>query len=182
MTPRFRVLALSVLLAASVKLPAQNVVQPAASASIPTPQHPATADQIREYFNVINLDRTVHQLMDQMVKAMQATSAPYYPASVWEDMHKSIGEFDILGPMVPIYQKYVSQEDMAATLAFYRSDAGQRLLAAQPVMAAESQTIFPELGRKIGEEVARRHLDEIIAAKKKYDDDIAAKQNSSKKQ
>jgi hypothetical protein len=119
--------------------------------------------------------------MDQMVKAMQTTSAPYFPVSVWDDMRKSIGEFDILGPMVPIYQKYISQEDMAATLTFYHSEAGQRLLAAQPVMQAESQTIFPELGRKIGEEVAKRHIDEILAAKKKYDDDIAAKQDSSRK-
>jgi uncharacterized protein len=146
------------------------------------PTHPATPEQIREYFKLVQLDRTVQGLMEHMLKAAQATSAPYFPQSFWEDMSKTFNNYDFLADLIPIYQKHISQEDMNSILMFYRTDTGQRLLAAQPIMMAEGQSIFPAIGRKLGAEVGARHMDEIKVAKKKYEDDIAAKQNESKKQ
>jgi hypothetical protein len=42
------------------------------------------------------------------------------------------------------------------------------------------QTRFREIGTKLGSQVAARHLDEINTAKKKYDEGVAAQQNSPK--
>ena len=160
---------------------AQTQPQAAASTAAPAsaPEHPATADQVREYFKLIHLDQTVHSMMESMLRAAQATAAPYYPASVWDDMRTTFANYDLLTDMIPVYQRHISQEDMSSILSFYHTPAGQRLLAAQPVMVAEAQAIFPAVGRKLGEEVAARHMDEIKAAKQKYDDDIAAGKNSS---
>lgn len=176
------------LLAALLFLPlpasqsvAQTQTQASASALAPAPEHPATPDQVREYFKVVGLDQTVHNIMDQMLKAAQATSAPYYPQSVWDDMRTTFGNYDLLAEMIPIYQRHISQEDMSAILSFYHTPSGQRLLAAQPVMVAEAQAIFPAVGRKLGEEVAARHMEEIKAAKQKYDDDSARKSSSTPK-
>lgn len=160
---------------------AQTQTQAGASALAPAPEHPATPDQVREYFKVVGLDQTVHNIMDQMLKAAQATSAPYYPQSVWDDMRTTFGNYDLLAEMIPIYQRHISQEDMSAILSFYHTPSGQRLLAAQPLMVAEAQAIFPAVGRKLGEEVAARHMEEIKAAKQKYDDDIARKSSSTPK-
>lgn len=150
----------------------------AASASA-APLHPATEEQVREYFQVVHLDKAVHGAMEQMLNASRATAPPYFPDSVWEDMSKTFASYDLLAEMVPIYQRHISQEDMDAILKFYRTDSGRRLLEAQPAMVAEAQATFPAVGRKLGQEVAARHMDEIQAAKKKYEDDIAARKNSS---
>ena len=160
---------------------AQTQPQTSASAAAPAPEHPATPDQVREYFKLIRLDQTVHSMMESMLKAAQATAAPYYPDSVWDDMRTTFGNYDLLTDLIPVYQRHISQDDMSSILSFYHTPAGQRLLVAQPVMVAEAQAIFPSVGRKLGEEVAARHMEEIKAAKQKYDDDIARKNSSTPK-
>jgi hypothetical protein len=180
--PMNRLFAALLFVSLSVSPSSTQTVPQAGVSTTSAPTHPATPEQIREYFKLVRLDKTVHTLMEQMLQAMQTTSAPYFPQSLWEDMSKTFSDYDLLADMIPIYQKHISQEDMSSILMFYRTDAGQRLLAAQPIMTAEAQGIFSAIGGKLGQEVAARHIDEIKAAKKKYEDDIAAKQNRSNKQ
>lgn len=145
------------------------------------PAHPATEAQIREYFALTHLDQSMKTLMTQMVSTYRATSAPYFPESFWEDMNRTLGSFDFLGKLVPVYQEYISEDDLGTVIAFYKTTAGRHLLEAQPLMMAETQKRFREMGQQLGLEVAMRHKDEIAAAQKKYEEEIAARQNSSKK-
>jgi hypothetical protein len=158
---------------------AQTAAQPGGGAATAAPVHPATAEQVREYFLLVHLDKSVHGAMEQMLKASRAAAPPYLPDSVWEDMSKTFAAYDLIGEMVPIYQRHISQEDMAAILAFYHTNSGRRLLEAQPAMVAEAQATFPNVGRRLGQEVAARHMEEITAAKKKYEDDIATRKNAT---
>ncbi len=139
--------------------------------------HAATPEQIREYFAVTHLDSVMKRAMSQMVAAMKLSSPPYMPAAVWDDMDASMEKYDFLSELVPIYQKHLSRDDMAAVLTFYRSEAGQHLLANQNVMSNEAQASFQAIGERLGEQVGERHSSEIAAAKKKYEDDIANRQN-----
>jgi hypothetical protein len=88
-------------------------------------------------------------------------------------MTKTFGSYDLLAEMIPIYQRHLSHEDMVSILAFYRTEGGRHLVEAQPAMVAEAQAVFPAVGRKLGQEVAARHMEEIQAAKKKFDDEHA---------
>jgi len=124
----------------------------------------------------------MEDMVDGMVNAMQKTAAPYYPKSMWDDFRETFHKIDLPAKMIPIYQDSLSQEDLAAVLAFYKTVAGQHLLETQPYMMAQAQERFTALGRQLGVEVAERHKDEILAAQKKYQEEMAAKQNSSKKQ
>jgi hypothetical protein len=152
---------------------AQTAPQPGAAAAPAPPAHPASPEQIREYFQMVHLDQTVHAVMDQMLKASRAQAPPYLPDVVWEDMTKTFGSYDLLAEMIPIYQRHLSHEDMVSILAFYRTEGGRHLVEAQPAMVAEAQAVFPAVGRKLGQEVAARHMEEIQAAKKKFDDEHA---------
>jgi hypothetical protein len=44
---------------------------------------------------------------------------------------------EMLDDMVAVYQHYLSREDVEGIVAFYRSEAGQHLLDAQPLMARQ---------------------------------------------
>jgi hypothetical protein len=160
---------------------AQTAAQPGGGAATAAPVHPATAEQVREYFLLVHLDKSVHGAMEQMLKASRAAAPPYLPDSVWEDMSKTFAAYDLIGEMVPIYQRHISQEDMAAILTFYHTDSGRRLIEAQPAMVAEAQATFPSLGRKLGQEVAARHMAEIEAARKKYEQENGTKPTPSQK-
>ena len=140
------------------------------------PAHQATPEQVREYFAVIHLGDTMKVSMSQVISAMKTTSAPYIPASFWQDMQASMADYDFISELIPIYQEHLTRDDLEAVLIFYRSDAGKHLLANQATMSAEAQVTFRMIGRKMGEQIGLRHANEIAAAKKKYEEGLANKQ------
>lgn len=169
---RYQLLAIAMMFACVSLAPAQSSSQsssqttpasstPADTPSLAPPEHPATPDQIREYFSLTHAVQTAHREMASMLKASRATSAPYFTASFWDDMEKAIMEIDMVEPSIPAYQKYFSQEDMAATIAFYKSPAGKRLLEAQPFITSAASDVLREIGRKAGQEVGLKHQAEI---------------------
>jgi hypothetical protein len=144
------------------------------------PEHPATPEQIREFFLIANLDQIWKQPLNQIVQMVKRTAPPWIPEAYWQDIEKTAKASNLLEQIIPIYQRYYSQEDMDAVIMFYRSPVGQRMLAAAPLAAADSQPIAAAAFHKIDLEVAARHAVEIRAAKKKYDEDMAAKSSSTK--
>ncbi|MCU1321532.1 MAG: hypothetical protein JWM43_1181 [Acidobacteriaceae bacterium] len=146
---------------------AQTPPAPSATSDLAPPANPATPDQIREYLNIVSYTQSAHKVMGQMLNASRSTAAPYIPASFWDDMNKSLLEIDLVTPAIPAYQKYFSQQDMAATIAFYKSPAGQRLLAAQPFIASSAGDLLRSAGQQVGQQVFERHRAEIEELRKK---------------
>jgi len=137
------------------------------------PAHPATEDQIREYLALTGVSRAAHTLMATMVKGMRATSAPYYPASLWDDMDAEFQKLDLVAIYVPVYQRYLSEDEMRDVIAFYHSPSGQKLLSVQGFLTRDGQEIMQTKGGEIGAAVYARHKDEIEAAKKQYESNQA---------
>lgn len=156
-----------IFLAATLHAQTQPV-QPAPTTPL-VQTHPATVEQIREYYALTHSIQTAHKVMDQMVVAMQTTAPEYLPQDFWDDMRKSIAAVDLEGAFIPAYQKYFSQEDMQSVLDFYKSSAGQHLLQAQPLISSYAQQELRQIGAKIGQEVYLRHKDEIETARNKYE-------------
>jgi uncharacterized protein len=164
MTKNKPFLAIVLLISCASIAPAQSTQTtsgPAAEASLAPPEHPATADQIREYLSLTNAIESAHKAMAQSLKTSRTTSAPYFTASFWDDMETAVMNLDMVPPLITAYQKYFSQEDMAATIAFYKSPAGQRLLAAQPYITSVASDVLRDLGRQAGEQVGLKHQEEI---------------------
>ncbi|CAN5774265.1 hypothetical protein BH10ACI4_BH10ACI4_32540 [soil metagenome] len=159
--PRFALL-LTLLLPLSVI--AQT---PPASSNLAPPANPATPEQIREYLSMTNYVDAAHKIMGQMLTASRTNAAPYLPPAFWEDMNKSLLEIDLVTPAIPAYQKYFSQQDMAATIAFFKSPAGQRLQAAQPFIASAAGDVLRTAGQQVGQAVFERHRAEIEELRKK---------------
>jgi uncharacterized protein len=71
--------------------------------------------------------------------------------------------------MIPIYDKYLSQEDVNGLVDYYRSPLGQRMLKALPEIARESQ----QAGFLLGQKAAQETLDEL---KTEYPDFVSDKE------
>jgi hypothetical protein len=112
------------------------------------PAHPATVEQIHEYYRLTHAVETAHKLMVQMVDGMQTTSAPYLPKSFWDDMRTSIANIDLESAFIPAYQRYFCEEDMAAVIDFYKSTAGQHLLQSEPFLESAAGDQLRDAGRK----------------------------------
>ncbi len=131
------------------------------SSDLAPPVHPATEAQVRELLTLTHAVDEAHTAMAASLKAARDTSAPYYTAAFWDDMEKAVMAIDIVGPCVPAYQKYFSEEDMASVLAFYRSSAGKRFLDAQPFVGSALSDTLRKAGAEAGMQVGLKHKDEI---------------------
>ena len=58
---------------------------------------------------------------------------------------------------IPIYQKHLTQEDIAALNKFYDSPAGKKMIKVQPLIMQESMAVGQAWGQKIAQEVINKY-------------------------
>lgn len=158
---------------ASAQAPAATApASPAGGASrqdfgVPPPAHPITLDQTREMLHLMGYKKLMTEMMDQNF-AMQKQAAPFIPADVWSDLQTSFNNVDYAQLLQPVYAKYISQEDAAKALDFYRTPAGQAVLKAQPMLMREVIVTSQQNAQKTGRDVIQKHRAEIEAAQKQF--------------
>jgi hypothetical protein len=131
------------------------------------PAHPITMEQTRELLDLMNY-KTIEQSNWSQMIAMNKQAAPFIPSDVWTDVQTNINGIDYPTLMQPIYAKYLSQEDAAKALEFYRTPAGKRVLQSMPPLLGESVQAAQQKGRQVGRDAIEKHRPEIEAAQKKY--------------
>lgn len=133
------------------------------------PEHPITAEQVHEMMELTGTLRLQKQMLDGMMPALRRTMPAYVPADVMDDFENSVLGPEMDAAIVKTYQEHLSTEDAAATIAFYRTPAGQHALAAMPAILRDLQTAGAQIGMQVMEEVMERHKAEINDAKQKYE-------------
>jgi hypothetical protein len=128
---------------------------------------PITMEQTRELLDLMEYKKIEQNNWSQMI-AMNKQAAPFIPADVWTDVQTNINGIDYATLMQPIYAKYLSQEDAAKALVFYRTPAGKRVLQSMPPMLGESVQAAQQKGRQVGRDAIEKHRPEIEEAQKKY--------------
>jgi uncharacterized protein len=145
----------------------------------PPPLHPLTVAQAREILKLTGADRLRNQVMRRMMTGLQGVFPPYMPKDVVQDLEKNLEAIDMDSITVKIYQEHISEKDAAAIIAFYKTPAGQRMLKVMPVIVKETQEAGEKAGERVGREVVERHMAEIKAAAKKYEEEHSKSSSSS---
>ena len=150
--------------------PATGDATAQAAPAVTPPAHPITLEQTTKMFELMDFQHTMDSIMNQMI-SMQSRQVPFMPTSVWDDFRDTFKKTDFVTLFLPVYQKYLSEEDAAKSLEFYETPSGRRMLRAMPLMMGDISTIAGQKGQEIGQAVVQRHMDEIQAAAKKYQQD-----------
>ncbi|HET7841242.1 MAG TPA: DUF2059 domain-containing protein [Terriglobia bacterium] len=127
---------------------------------------PPQEAEIRELLRVTGMTETVGRQMNQMADQLKPLLENSLPPG--QRRHEIVETFTkkflaranseaLLQQIIPIYAKYMSEEDVKAVIRFYKSPAGQRLLKVMPEMMQESS----EVGKQWGENLAREVMDEM---------------------
>ncbi len=81
------------------------------------------------------------------------------PEAVWQEVRRDaearVDSF-VTEQLVPIYDQYLSHDDIKGLLAFYASPLGQKLLRVMPQMSEESMIAGQAWGREFAEAVNKR--------------------------
>lgn len=150
--------------------PASPATQPSAAAepAIKPPANPITPAQIKEMQDLTGAEAMKKRIVSLALQSYRSQFPPFIPQDVIDDLDKSLENADLESHAAEIYPKYVSTEDAAQIIAFYKTPAGQRMIAAQPYMASELQHSAIQIAQQTARDVMMRHKDEIEAAQKKY--------------
>jgi uncharacterized protein len=122
---------------------------------------PAKEADIRQLLDVTGVNGLGEQLMNAGIAQFRANvteSQPDNPrAKQFADafaarFQKHFDPRSVTETVVPIYDKYLSTEDVRALLEYYKSPFGQRMLKVLPEVARDSQTAGYAMGQKAAEE------------------------------
>lgn len=86
------------------------------------------------------------QLAPQIV-TMVKQQAPEAPQEFWNDLEKTmVVMYDqIIKAMIPIYQKYLTLNDIQGIIAFYETPVGKKLAESNTKIAVESMPIAQQI-------------------------------------
>lgn len=140
----------------------------AAEPAIKPPANPITAAQIKEMQELTGAPAMQKRIVSNAMQFYRSQFPPYVPQDVVEDLQKSLENADLESHAAEIYPKYLSTEDAAKVIEFYKSPAGQHLVTAQPYMMTEMQRSSVQIAQQTAKDVIERHKPEIEAAQQKY--------------
>jgi hypothetical protein len=155
---------------------------------------PASADDIRKLFDVMqirNQMRTVMQQVSQQMRSLERDQVRTQQPNVTDqdfakfdaisdEVMKNLSVEGLLDDMIPVYQKHLNKSDVNAMVGFYSTPTGQKILREMPAMTTEGmQAMQPHLKQMIEEansQIEKRVKEEL--RQKKQDD--AAKPDALK--
>jgi len=154
--------------APSMRVRAQETPAGQAHSQTP-PKSPGTASKIdptkeadiRQLMDVTGVNGLGEQLMNAGIAQFRANvteSQPDNPrAKQFADafaarFQKHFDPHSVTETVIPIYDKYLSNEDLKTLLEYYKSSFGQRMLKILPEVARDSQLAGYTLGQKAAEE------------------------------
>jgi hypothetical protein len=100
------------------------------------------------------------QMMNQMIMSLKH-EAPDASHKYWIDFMSEIDPGEMENLVVPIYQKYLTEEDVVAINEFYSSPVGKKLIQHQPDIMRESLAVGQLWGQDLTRRVTSRGAIEI---------------------
>ncbi len=95
------------------------------------------------------------QMMQQMIDSFKGMM-PQVPENFWQEFMHEADMNELMDRMVPVYDKYLSYDDIKELVKFYESPAGKKYVKVLPQISRESMTIGREWGEEVGKKVLKK--------------------------
>lgn len=96
----------------------------------------------------------------------------------FEKFHSKVGSATVVDLMVPVYDKYFSDDDIKNLIQIYQTPTGQKLLSVLPKVISESR----DAGEKWGEQLGRQCMIEVLAEHPEFKQAIQDSKKSTQSQ
>lgn len=128
---------------------------------------PAKEADIRRLLQVMGAESTMTHAMSDMETSIRPLLTSAFPAGEYrerliqlffEKFHSKIDLQEMVNLAVPVYDKYLSDDDIKGLIEFYSTPLGQKMIKALPSIMTESG----EKGRQWGEKIGRESMIEVL--------------------
>ena len=80
-------------------------------------------------------------------------SLPDVPEDFWDNILKEVNPDALVKLIIPIYDKFYTEEDLKKVIEFYQSPVGQKMISTMPQLMQESMKAGEIWGQEIGQKV-----------------------------
>ncbi len=112
---------------------------------------PPTRDQVKKLLKVTKGAELADQIMQSLISNFK-TKTKGANEKFWTEFRKEIDSNSLMEKIIPIYQKYLTDKDVADLTKFYEGETGRRFIAIQPQLVGESMAV----GQQWGMETAQK--------------------------
>ncbi|HEY0004443.1 MAG TPA: DUF2059 domain-containing protein [Pyrinomonadaceae bacterium] len=120
-----------------------------------TPESEAKKQNIRKLLELTGGNKVASQVVDQQMEAVKKGS-PGLPDRFWELMREEMRTFDVVEMSIPIYDKYLSEQEVKDLIVFYETPVGRKLIQVLPNMMQEIMNAVEPKSRAITQRVVER--------------------------
>lgn len=139
---------------------------------------------IRKLFEIQGTRKSMEQVFTGMSENMKPTLAKMLPPGGYQDkliplffekFQSKMKTDDLLDLIVPIYDKYLSKDDIDGLAQFYQTPLGKKLNSILPQLTVEIQTTAMNMGQELGRQAMMEVLGEHPELQKALQDAGAQK-------
>lgn len=113
---------------------------------------------LQKMFEVSGSEETFNVVIGQMF-SMFKDQYTEVEQDLWGELEKEFTDTsmdDLAEMLIPVYQKYMTLDDLKELIKFYESPVGKKFAKNTPMITQESMQIGQQWGMKIGENFARK--------------------------
>ncbi len=96
------------------------------------------------------------QVLTNMIDSYKK-SLPNIPQTFWDNFIKEVNAESLVELVIPIYDKYLSHDEIKDIIRFYESPSGRKLVKVLPMITEESM----DVGRKWGEGIGKKLIEKL---------------------
>ena len=93
-----------------------------------------------ELLQLVNAKKQSQEILNSMIKML--------PEDVRNSFKKALNPDEMIELITPVYEKYLTAEDLESIIKFYKSPAGKKLLEAQPKIMKDSMIVMKVYAQK----------------------------------
>lgn len=122
-------------------------------------QDEAYANKVRMMLELSGASENFNVAVKNMMSIQRESYGTILPEEFFIEIEKEmlgVGMDKLTPKIIPIYQKHLTEEDLDAIIAFYKTEAGQKLISKMPLILNEAIQVGAEWGEEIGLEIYNR--------------------------
>ena len=130
-----------------------NTIAPSSNA-----QEIEKTNNIKKLFELTGVKNISRQMITQLLNDLKSDN-PQVPQKWWDNFAAEFKSDDLLDEIIPIYNKYFTNEEIKQLITFYQTPLGQKTITVLPQLYQESY----DVGRRYGIAAAQRALKKLEA-------------------
>lgn len=112
-------------------------------------------EKVRKLLEVTGSTSLSKQMIDNIVE-MYKQSYSDVQQTFWEEFRKEANAEELQSQIIPIYEKYYTEEELTQLIAFYESPLGRKVVQSLPQILQESMKVGEVWGKALGERVYKK--------------------------